>query len=399
MKVLIMNNKLERRGGADVVALNTGALLQKSGVDVVFFSRFTEGGLTSGNNAYVTDHSTNLFSYIYSKKSAAALESLLKREKPDLAHVHLFHGDLSYSILPVLKKFKIPIVITFHDYKLICPIQAALNRHNEVCTKCNGRSFIKCFILRCYKSNPALSLYKSIEGYVSKILFSPEKYYSSMIFVSKFSYNLHSRILPSDKYHLLYNFIPSNQYAQLPKEKNKFLFFGRVSIEKGLLQLITVWKEMNNSEIILKIVGTGPLLEEASALAKDADNIIFSGHISDFSELSKEILTSRFVIVPSQWYENNPMTILESFSLSTPVIGSNMGGIPELIDHGVNGYIFDHSNMETLKECIQNSLQLSEDSYNNMCKMSARKFNDNFNEKVHLEKLLNIYNEAVSPSK
>jgi glycosyltransferase involved in cell wall biosynthesis len=173
------------------------------------------------------------------------------------------------------------------------------------------------------------------------------------------------------------------------------LFYGRLAPEKGVMTLINTWKRLSKN-VLLKIIGEGAM----SAMIKDEiksnnlSNIEFLGFRKG-EELFDYIRNASFVLVPSEWYENNPLTIVEAYSSGKPVIGSNVGGIPELIIEGKTGYLFDMADSAELEQKINEAVTMSDNAYVKMSETAYRFACDKFSEKTHYRELLNIYTEVV----
>ncbi|MGM9842607.1 MAG: glycosyltransferase family 4 protein, partial [Muribaculaceae bacterium] len=176
--------------------------------------------------------------------------------------------------------------------------------------------------------------------------------------------------------------------------RDYFLFFGRLSYEKGVDRLIDVFERMPERK--LKIVGTGPIedaLKDAVA-SRGINNIEFLGYKAG-RELKELVANASFVIVPSQWYENNPMTVIEAYSLQTPVIGSDLGGIPEIIDNGKTGFVFSHDDMNGLVKVIEDAAGLSDAEYRKMSLNARSFFDEHFSESGYAEKLVEFYKSVM----
>ena len=188
--------------------------------------------------------------------------------------------------------------------------------------------------------------------------------------------------------HDLKNFEPS------PHKGNYYLYFGRLSKEKGILTLLKSACEIPHQKF--KIAGEGPQTDEITDFIKKnkITNVDLLGFISG-DELRNLIQNSKFVIVPSEWYENNPLSILESQASGKPVIGAKIGGIPELIQHNENGYLYDYGDTEKLVACVENAEQLSDKEYQHMSR-SARCFaEEKYNKEKYYSKLIEIYHKAI----
>jgi glycosyltransferase involved in cell wall biosynthesis len=181
-----------------------------------------------------------------------------------------------------------------------------------------------------------------------------------------------------------------NQIIATSKKGNYFVYYGRISREKGINTLI---KAFQNSSINLKIIGTGPLLDEYTN--KKHQNIEFVGYKTG-AELTELVSNASFIIVPSQWYENNPMTIVEGYSYGKPVIGANIGGIPEIIEDGKTGYLFESGNSDDLLSMVSKADSLSDKEYEKMSKNARQFAEDNFNPEIHYQQLMTIYKKVLA---
>lgn len=408
MKVLQINKYFYQKGGAETVFFNTSELLMEHGHTVIPFSIKSDKNKESAYSSYFVDYPElsesglltkikNIRPFIYNKKAKQQLEKLLQVEKPDIAHIHLLFNSMSVAILPVLKKYNIPVVMTVHDYRLICPAYTFRDGKGRICERClKNHSYWQCITNKCSKGNLPNSIILSLDSYFRKYFISPVDFIDRFIFVSKFSQHKHitSNNKYTDKSTHLYNFtLIESDKSSIAKE-NYILYFGRISEEKGIETLIRAMEGIPN--VKLKIAGTGPLLKSLSNQSNTA--IDFIGFKSG-DELRSLIRKALFSVVPSEWYENNPLTVIESQTLGTPVIGSNIGGIPELIKDQVDGYLFDPQSVEGLNKAIRKGLALSPADYKKMCE-NAQSFADtNYSKTIHYNRLISIYEDVIKKYK
>lgn len=404
MRILQINNFHYRRGGSETVYLNTSSLLRLNGHQVYNFSQVNPQNEYSEDQSYFVQYQDFLnkellqkiksFSkFIYSREAKANLEKLIQDKKPEIAHLHNFIGGLTLSILAILKKYKIPIVVTLHDYKLLCPVYTFLDKENKICEKCITGNYINCITKRCNKGSLPYSLVIASESYVRDLYFNPAEYYDKIICVSQFALQKHSTKKYSKKLTHIYNFSYhlENEPPQI-QNKGFYLYFGRLSREKGILTLIDSFKDIKDQKLL--IAGTGPLESSVLELIKDYPHIEHVGFKSG-DELKSLIQNAAFVIVPSEWYENNPMTIVESYFLGTPVIGASIGGIPEIVIDGQTGYTFPYGNKELLSQSIIKSSSLPMERYADMAQMCRNFASQNFSSKVHYQKLIAVYEDLI----
>jgi len=235
----------------------------------------------------------------------------------------------------------------------------------------------------------------ALESYFRDYFYSPNKYIDKFIFVSKFALRKHLQNKPefTSKAEHLYNFYPLlSKSSPNHKKGDYFLYYGRLSYEKGLKTLLNAWINLKNLK--LKIAGNGPLKEFVQKEVALNSNIEYLGFQTG-EELNKIISNASFIIVPSEWYENNPMTIIEAYSLGKPVVGAEIGGIPEIVKHNKTGFLFEPKNSRELEKYVSMANDLDENQYYLFSK-NARKFSEeNFNKEAHYNKLIKIFENLV----
>ena len=406
MKILQINNQHYLKGGAHRVYLDSASLLKSNGHKVYFFSLKDEQTISDENSAFFpkaaefresnfVNKILSVKSFINNKKASNNLKKYIKKIKPDVAHVHLFMGGLTTSILKVLKDNGIPIIHTVHDYRLICPSYLFIDGNSKICEKCKNGRYINCLTNNCSDKSLSQSCVLVIDAYYRKYIDSPYKYIDKFVFVSDFIYKKHI------EYHkhielksvMLHNFMSNLETIKPNNEKGKyFLYLGRLSIEKGVNTLINAAEKAN---VRLKIVGNGPLLERKETCKNK--NIEFLG-FKKGDELWDIVQKASFIIVPSEWYENNPLSIIESYAYGKPVIGSKIGGIPEILKHGETGFLFDNGNEVKLKEILIHADSISNNDYK-LLSQNARNFaENNFNPEKYYKTLIQIYKQVIKTS-
>jgi glycosyltransferase involved in cell wall biosynthesis len=413
MRILQINQCHYPRGGADIVYLNHIELLSKKGHEVATFSTLSAKNQSSEYSRFFTssielrksklsDKILNIPTYLYNQDAYNKVKELIKCFKPDIAHVHLFYANPSISVLKALSDEKIPVLHTVHDFKLLCPVSTRLDSSGKICNECVERSLISCVTKRCSEKKIGQSIVVSIEGKFWKSFLSPIPLINQFHFVSEFHMQEHIKYIPeiASRSTKLFNFAVSNSVEpNKSKSENFFLFFGRLSYEKGIMTLILAWSLLA-PEMKLKIVGDGPQKEEIINFIRcnNLKNIELLG-FKKGEELNNLIRNSFFVIVPSECYENNPMTIIESYMQGTPVIGASIGGIPEIVIPTKTGFVFKSGKYVELKNVIEKANIMSDVSYFEMqqnCKEFAVL---NFSEDKYYEDLMLIYNKTINSVK
>lgn len=402
MKILQINKYYFRKGGAETVFFNTMRLLEKHGHTVIPFSLKNEKNEPSPYENYFVDYPElsessvcqkikNLTSFVYNREAARKLELLIQKERPDVAHIHLMFNSMSVSILPVLKKYGIPVVMSVHDYRLVCPAYTFTDGKGRICERCGRGKYYNCILHKCSKDNFFNSLMLCIDSYFRSWFYPPVEYIDRFLFVSKFSMYKHIQIDErfKTKCAYLYNFTPNVEYRQ--KKGDYILFFGRISEEKGIRTLIEAMRQVPG--IKLKIVGVGPLLDELKAVCPP--NAEFLG-FKKGDELSKLVRDAAFVVVPSKCYENNPMSVIEAYMVGTPVIGCNIGGTPEIIKVGETGFVFPVSDVHALAATIGDAMEMSDVKYFEMSRKARIFAERHFSAEEYYKSLINNYTEVIN---
>ena len=359
MKVLMINKFLYPNGGSETYIFKIGEWLEKNGHEVQYFG-MEHTGRCVGNrvNAYTSDmdfHGGSILSKltypiktIYSSEARKQIRKVLDDFKPDVCHINNFNYQLTPSIILEIKKWNknCRIVFTAHDYQLVCPNHMCNNPNtHENCEKCLGGHFINCTKGKCIHGSTA----KSAIGTMEAMLWNGNgvyKNFDTIICCSEFlKKKMDTNPIFAERTIALHNFVEKDEYKDVQK-KDYVLYFGRFSEEKGIGTLIQAAKELPDVQFIF--AGTGPLESEISGV-KNIKNVGFQKGAA----LEKLIRQAKFCVYPSEWYENCPFSVMESQMYGTPVLGANIGGIPELIQVGKTGELFESGNKEELKNKIR----------------------------------------------
>lgn len=398
MKLLVANKFFHLNGGSERVFFQERDFLIGKGVKVVDFSMQDPRNLESPYAGYFIRHvdyeSQNGFvgtlraglSFIHSREAVRQLERLVAHEKPDIAHLHNIYHQLTPSIIPVLKRHGIKVVLTLHDYKLVCPSYLALCG-DEICTACDGRHFWQPLARNCQKSR-AREMLLALEAEFHKWRGSYEAV-DLFLAPSQFLADLIGRRVSRDKILVLRNGIDLVEWQPGAADRGYALYFGRVAREKGIETLLAAHGGLE-SKLPLKIVGTGPLFESLSARFPRVE---FLGYKTG-EELKTLIADAAFVVVPSEWYENCSMAVLEAMALGKPVIGSRIGGIPEQIENGRTGFLFEMGNREELSEKMQR-LTACPELRAVMGLTARRKLEECYSLRRHNDQLFTIYTNLL----
>ncbi|WP_281243789.1 glycosyltransferase family 4 protein [Desulfomicrobium apsheronum] len=390
------------RGGSERVMLDESECLTEIEHEVVHFSRQNSNNYASSYSHFFPSNinysDLNVFkkiqsaiNIVYSRQSKNYFNSFVNITKPNIIHGHNIYSGLTYSIVDVAKKYNIPFVLTLHDLKLACPSYLMLN-NGKVCERCLSGNYWNCTIYQCHKKNTIASFIVTIEAYFNK-LFRKYEWIDSFICPSRFLIEkVSSAGFLRDKLVYLPNALNPQAYVPSYGAGEYALFVGRLSHEKGLITLLKAFQDI---AMPLKIAGTGPLDEQARSFVRDNNlsHIGFEGYCSG-DNLSNLYKNAAFIVVPSECYENAPMCILESFAYGKPVIGANIGGIPELVIDGDTGLLFESGSHESLRSAVT-SLWGQTARIDKMGHAARNRIENEFSSARHVQKLIDIYESAI----
>nr|WP_315152897.1 glycosyltransferase [uncultured Flavobacterium sp.] len=404
MKVLLAHKFHKYTGGADVFYLEVGRVLEKNGHDVAYFSTVDEETIDNDYKKYFIKapdfksksilKKINAFSKVpYNFDAKKNFTKLIEDFKPDIIHAFGVITQISPSIFDVAKKMNVPLVVSMNDYKHICP-NYKLFHHNKICEDCKMNRFYKAVINKCSHDSFSFSLASSIESYLHSWLNIYRKNIDLFLFASDFmAYKTEDFWgAKTFKWGKLMN--PFNIPIREPNtlKGNYGLYFGRLIEEKGVHLIIESLKL--HKDLPFKIVGNGPQLDELQKMVElyNLKNIEFLGSKWG-DELDDILYNAKFVIVPSIWHENFPYVILQSFAAGVPVIGSSVGGIPELLGEE-RGVLFDPQKIESLSEAI--SFLCNDEINSERIGNNGRNYVlENFNDENFYQSIVINYNSII----
>ncbi|HDX9659029.1 TPA: glycosyltransferase family 4 protein [Bacillus toyonensis] len=406
-KVLMINKFFYVRGGAEKYMFDLSDELNNREIDIVPFSMKDPKNRETKYDQYFVnnvsyDGEINIFnkiSYglksIYSSEARKKIGQLLDVESPDIAHLHNYNYQLTPSILYELKKRNIPVVQTLHDPQVICPHHRLYDfNRNSICEDCKGHKYFNAVKNKCIKSSYLASALGAIESTVYHYLKTYEKNIDLFISPSEFLKDkiIEFGVLP-EKIKVIPNFVDSDYWNYNEGNKGYILFIGRLSEEKGIQILIEAMKQV--PDLKLKIAGTGPLSSWVDKIVKmeKLENVEILGYQS--GEKLKQLLEeSMATVIPAKWYENCPISILESYSCGKPVIGSNLGGIPDMVHNGETGLLFETGNIQDLVNKLK-YVQENPDEMLDMGRKSRKLIETMYNKHKHVDDILKIYKEVI----
>ena len=378
--------------------MSLGALLEKHGHEVIPFASANPDNEDSPYAKYFPEPGEpelgRLSRMFYNREAAKKLSMLIEDEQPDLAHMHIYYGKLSASILPAMKKRGLPVVQTLHEYKTICPVYT-LYRNGKICSDCQGSKFYKAALHRCNKGSLVRSVASSAEAYISRWI-GDVKHVNHFITVSEFQRQmlLQFDVLKPEQITTVHNFLDAEGFAPGYAPGEYFLYFGRLDATKGVKTLIEA--VALHPDIPLIIAGRGPQEEELQAIVKDKrlQNVTFAGFKSG-EELHKLIRGAISCVIPSEWYETFGLTTIESFALGRPAIGAAIGGITEVISDGKDGLLFESGNVAELSSKLQWMYDRRGDEAPEMGRQGRSKVENEFGIQRHYQKIAAIYDRVM----
>ena len=397
MKILLVNKFLYPKGGSETYIFKLGEVLKKHGHTVEYFGLSNEKNIvTNSADSYVSDMDfsegtlKNLkapFRIIYSTEARNKMRKVLNTFNPDVVHLNNIQFHLTPSIILEAENYRkkknpdLKIIYTAHDFQLICPSHGLFDSDINICEKCLDGNYFHCLKTKCMKKSGAKSFLATADAYFWKYS-KAYSYIDKIICPSEFlKSKLDTQKRFSSKTIALHNFFDTEGFAQAEKE-DYILEFGHLSKDKGTLTLLEAAK--NLPEIKFVFAGFG----EAEDDIKSVPNAEYVGFKTG-EELKELIARAKVSVSPSEIYENCPFSVIESQKYGTPVIGSRMGGIPELVKEGETGLLFEAGNSldltEKIKYIIDDKIL---DEFTRNCKNVSFETSD-----TYYDKLMEIYKE------
>lgn len=387
MKILQIHNFYRIRAGECAVVAAERELLERHGHEVTGFYRDNR----ETEHYSILRKAVSLVQIPRNLGVARELSALLQSYRPDVAHVHNVFPLLSPSIYGVLKTFRVPVVQTMHNFRFLCP-NAIFFVRGAVCEECQTRGFLSAVRKRCVQRDPLASLaYAVAVGSAWRFGLLPDGI-DRYVALNQFSKDkLMNAGVPAERIEICGNFIEARASNLMPKQRY-VLYLGRLDAEKGLRTLLRAWGQVRG--LTLRIAGTGPLEREIREAAAKSTTIEFVGFVKG-AEKERLVREALCMVVPSEWYENFPMSVLESLSLGTPVVASRIGGLPEMIDPGETGLLFTPGHAEELARCLMwfaERIHASERLGANAMSRARERHGP----ETHYARLMNIYTRARS---
>jgi glycosyltransferase involved in cell wall biosynthesis len=347
MKVLLVNKFLWRSGGTESVVMFEKDLLEEAGHSVAVFAMSDPRNEPSPWSAHFAqrrryesknpiERARNAAASVYSLDARRRLRSLLREFKPDVAHLHNVYHQLSLSVIDELRRSRVPMAMTLHDYKCVCPNYRLLAR-DGICHRCVDGSPLNAVRYRCLKDSLLVSAVAATEAYVARV---GRQYAKVDYFFAPSAFMREVAVrggLPPERVEVLRNVVPlpEPRTAEIQRPA-RFVFMGRLVAEKGASVLVDA-AALTRENLAVEIYGTGPL-EDTLRREAVGGRVVIHGHV-DQDGLRAALAQATAHVLPSTWLENCPMSILEAAAASIPTIGTTLGGTPELIVDGKTGLL------------------------------------------------------------
>lgn len=370
MKILMVNKFLHANGGSETYTFQLGSYLSEQGHEVQYFGMDHPNRVVGNEWDIYTDnmdfHTSKFqkifypFKILYSLEAKKKMRIVLEKFQPHVVHVNNFNFQLTPSILYAVREYdkkhgkKTRIIFTAHDYQLICPNHMMYNQTlQKNCDLCKVKSGLQCTKYKCIHQSRIKSFLGTVEHGVYDLL-GTYQMIDCIVCPSEFLKQQFAGVKHlEDKVITMHNFVEKST-QNIGKKEDYVLYFGRYSFEKGIGTLIEVCKQLPHIPFVF--AGKGPL----EATVNEVENITNLGFLSG-RELEDVIRKAQFSIYPSEWYENCPFSVMESQLMGTPVIGADMGGIPELIQVGKTGVLFQSGDVDDLISVIERLWQNAEE--------------------------------------
>ncbi len=406
MRILQGHKFFYRRGGAEVIFLDTIAGLRSRGHEVVEFSSEHKSNLPSEYSSYFAKNigelserqgitqSFKVFRHLFcSKDVEQKLQALILATNPEVAHLHNVYHQLSASTFKVLKKNKIPILMTVHDVQAMCPNHRMVRgRDNKLCEACSGHNYFNAIRYRCINNSTLASAAGAVESYYY-YLRGIWNMVDRFVIPSEFMFNKMIQYgFPKNKMRLVRNPFPLTE--EIPPLGDKIVYMGRFHVEKGIRTLMQALPVLRQFKTV--VAGSGP--DNAWV-----DNFIRQSSLTNVERLNwvdrenwlRVMKQSCVIVVPSLFYENCSVAVLEALSYGRIVVATDRGGNRELIKDGVTGFLVEPENPEALASAIKMAMNLPEIETKKIIHQARELVDQNHKPSDYLDSLEALYKEVV----
>ena len=391
MKILVVHNRYLERGGEDEVVRSEINMLKQLGHRVIFYERSNEEIKQFSLLERIIFLTSDIF---WSRKTYREIKEIIRRERPDIAHIHNIFLAVSPSVYDALNEEGIPVVKTLHNYRFICPNGLFFN-NGQICEKCMQGNFIPALINRCCRGS---FFYTSIIVGILKMYLNSGKLHkkiNSYIAISQFSRNKFIKAgFPTDKLFLKPNFVDLPFKAREDFE-NYAVFIGRLVEYKGIYTLLEAYKQLDGYP--LKIIGDGPLFSKLQKMTRGMSHVELLGRLP-WEETIRYLRRASFLIYLSECYETFSRTIIESLACGVPTVASDIGAAHEIIQDYLNGLLFKPKDVSDLIDKIKR-LYSNKGLLLDMSKNARMAYEEKYSLRRNYDLLMDIYKRTLQNSK
>ena len=386
--ILIVHNFYQIPGGEDTVVANEMKMLEDHGHKVILYTRSNN----ELKNMGLLRKLLLPFTTIFNPKTYRDIKRLIRQENVEIVHVHNTLNLISPAVYYAAKKMKVPVVQTVHNFRLLCP-GATFYRDGHICEDCSTKGLGCAIKHSCYRGSKVQTLICVIGTLIHRMV----GIYGKINYICLTEFNkeklLNIKQIKEDRVFVKPNFVeaPKKQY-----EKNdSYVFVGRIEEIKGITDLLEAWKKLGSDAPHLIVCGTGPLLEECKKYVND-NNIIsidFLGFVPH-EDVMNILSQSRYLVLPTRVYEGFPMTIVEAYSVGTPVIVPDLGNAGDIIKDSITGYKYKVGDIRNIADCIKKSLT----NYH-LGNLAYQEYLDKYTEEANNRMLETIYHDIILSEK
>jgi glycosyltransferase involved in cell wall biosynthesis len=366
MKILIVNTRHHQGGGDSTYAFNLAELLRGKGHEIAFFAMQDKRNISDFNEDlfvnYIDFEELNrrkglanglkvLKRVVYSLEAKKRFARLIDRFNPDIVHLQNIHAHITPSIIYEAKRHAIPVVWTLHDYRLVCPNSHYLiDATAQVCEACGRGNYYQAVLKRCKKGSLLASGMAAFEAYAHRLM-QVSNYVDYFLCPSSFlEKRIAARGSVAGKTIHLPLFLPDDLFVQKDNDQGYLLFLGKLADIKGIRPLLRASRLAPAVRLVIAGGAPEPLAGQLPDLLPAHAEYV---GLKNRHEVQKLLLKARALVVPSIWFENQPFAIIEAFAASTPVIGSDLGGMTELVKDGERGLLVPPGDVEALAQAMQ----------------------------------------------
>jgi glycosyltransferase involved in cell wall biosynthesis len=413
MRVLQIHKFFFPHAGSETALFNTRSLLAENGHQVIDFAMAHPDNEPSPYERYFPPMRSyfdpsrskvarmrDAAASVYSPAVWPRLTKLVRSTRPDVAHMHLIYHQLSLSVIDVLRREGVPMVMTLHDYKIGCPAYQ-LYRDGHPCELCLDHPVENVLRHRCIKGSTAASGLAAVEARLARTR-GTYHHVNAYITPSRFAGDVAIRTGISDrKIHVIPNFLPTDEIPESRvrgETQPRFLFAGRLEAVKGVRELLEVYRGEPKGLGTLVIAGAkGELEREVVEAAAASSSIEYLGRL-DRAEVMEQLKAARAMLLPSTWYENNPISLIEARAQGVPVICTDMGGLPEMVDDGLDGLVVPSGDVPALASAVR-ELASDPDRASAMGRAGRLRFDRENSPAAHYSGLMGAYAAAIADVK